>query len=85
MNIFRYPEKIPCDKRLHALMGMVVIAVGSVFTLSITILLVVLFIVAYGIEFSQKIFKWGTYDNMDAVAVMLGGLITMLPLIVRGL
>ena len=77
-KILRFPEKIPCDKRLHALVGVVLVAILSIFTLTWYIVLSVLVFVAWGIEFYQKFTKSGTYDNWDAIAVVAGGLIVYL-------
>jgi len=74
-KLIRLPEKIPCDKRLHALVGVVLIAILSIFTLTWYIIFGILVFVAWGIEFYQKFTKSGTYDNWDAIAVVIGGLI----------
>ena len=74
-KILRFPEKIPCDKRLHALVGVVLVAILSIFTLTWYIIFGILVFVAWGIEFYQKFTKSGTYDNFDAIAVVAGGLI----------
>jgi len=74
-KILRYPEKIPCDKRLHMLAGVVLVSILSVFTTNVFIVISTLVLVAWGIEFYQKFTKSGTYDNWDAIAVVVGGLI----------
>lgn len=85
MNILRYPEKIPCDKRLHYIVGSIFTAILLSFTLSMFTVILSLFVFAWAIEFSQDIFKWGTYNNWDAVAVVAGRLIVILPIVIRGL
>jgi len=77
-KILRLPEKIPCDKRLHMLIGVVLVSILSVFTINVFIVLSTLVFVAWGIEFYQKFTKSGTYDNYDALAVVAGGLIVYL-------
>ena len=77
-KLLRYPEKLRCDLRLHMLIGVVLIAILSIFTLTWYIVLSVLVFVAWGIEFYQKFTKSGTYDNWDAIAVVAGGLIVYL-------
>jgi len=77
-KILRFPEKIPCDKRLHALVGVVLVAILSIFTLTWYIVFGILVLVAWGIEFYQKFTKSGTFDNWDAIAVVVGGLIVYL-------
>ena len=77
-KLLRYPEKLRCDLRLHMLIGVVLIAILSIFTLTWYIVLSVLVFVAWGIEFYQKFTKSGTYDNWDAIAVVVGGLIVYL-------
>ena len=85
-ELARLPEKIPCDKRLHYMLGtwfafievvILVLTVLNVITLLIALILLCVF--AWAIEFSQKWLKWGKYDNNDALAVVLGGLIVILP------
>ena len=74
-KLSRLPEKIPCDKRLHMLIGVVLVSILSVFTINVFIVISTLVLVAWGIEFYQKFTKSGTYDNWDAIAVVVGGLI----------
>ena len=74
-TILRYPEKIPCDKRLHMLIGVVLVSILTIFTVNVFIVLSALVLIAWGIEFYQKLTKSGTYDNLDAIAVVAGGLI----------
>ena len=83
-EIVRYPEKIPCDKRLHYMIGVILIAITLIATTSIVILSVILVIVAYGIEYIQKWTKSGQFDHHDALAVIIGGITVLSPLIVIG-
>jgi len=77
-KLIRYPEKIPCDKRMHFMIGVVLVSILTTFTLNVWIVNGTLLSVAWGIEFFQKITKSGTYDNYDALAVVAGGLIVYL-------
>jgi len=77
-SILRYPEKLRCDLRLHMLLGVVVVAILTIFTVNIFVIAPILVTVSWGIELFQKITKSGTYDNYDAVAVVVGGLIVYL-------
>ena len=74
-RIIRYPEKIPCDKRLHMLIGVVLVSILTILTANVFIIIPSLITLAWGIEFYQKFTKSGTYDNWDALAVVIGGLI----------
>ena len=74
----RYLEKIPCDKRLHFMIGTVLTALVTIFTVNLYIILGSLVLVAYGIEYYQKWTKSGTFDHWDAIAVILGGLTVMI-------
>jgi len=74
-KIIRYPEKMPCDKRLHMIIGVLYISMLTIFTLNVFIIIPSLITLAWGIEFFQKFTKSGTYDNWDAIAVIAGGLI----------
>ena len=77
-KIIRYPEKIPCDKRMHFMIGVVAVAILTIFTVNVFVIAPILVTVSWGIELFQKITKSGTYDNWDAVAVVVGGLIVYL-------
>jgi len=77
-KILRYPEKIPCDKRLHMLIGVVLVSILTIFTTNVLVFSIALIVVAWGIEFYQKFTKSGTYDSWDALAVVVGGLIVYL-------
>jgi len=77
-SIIRYPEKLRCDLRLHILIGVVLVSILTIFTINVLIVSIVLISLAWGIEFYQKFTKSGTYDNYDALAVVVGGLIVYL-------
>ena len=77
-RIIRYPEKIPCDKLLHMLIGVVSVSILTIFTINVWVVSIALITLAWGIEFYQKFTKSGTYDNYDALAVVAGGLIVYL-------
>ena len=74
----RYLEKIPADKRLHFMIGTVLTALVTIFTVNLYIMLGLLVLVAYGIEYGQKWTNSGQFDHWDALAVMLGGLTLMI-------
>jgi len=74
-KILRFPEKLRCDLRLHMLIGVVLVSILTIFTINVFIVISILVLVAWGIEFYQKFTKSGTYDNLDAIAVVVGGLI----------
>ena len=77
-KFLRLPEKIPCDKRMHILVGGFYISLLTMFTLNVFIVMPFLVALAWGIEFFQEWTKSGTYDNYDALAVVAGGLIVYL-------
>jgi len=77
-SILRYPEKLRCDLRLHMLIGVVLVSILTIFTINVFIIIPSLITLAWGIEFYQKLTKSGTYDNYDALAVVVGGLIVYL-------
>jgi len=74
-KILIYPEKIPCDKRMHMLIGVVLVSILTIFTINVWVVSIALITLSWGIEFYQKLTKSGTYDNWDAIAVVAGGLI----------
>lgn len=84
-KILRYPNKIPCDKRMHGLIGVFLICTLLIFTTNLFILIGSLVSVAWGIEYFQKFTKSGNYDNWDAIAVIIGGLMVLLPFIINSL
>jgi len=77
-KIIRYPEKIPADKRMHMLIGVVLIAILTIFTTNVFIVNATLVSFAWGIEYFQKWTKSGQFDHWDAVAVLIGGEIVYL-------
>ena len=80
-KILRSPEAIPCDKRIHALGGSFIGMVLMLFHIPILMSLIILVIIAWGIEYYQKFTKTGNFDHYDAVAVVIGGLIPIIPVI----
>jgi len=75
-KIIRYSEKIPCDKRLHMLVGVFYTAILTIFTVNVFIVIPFLVVVAWGIKVYQKFTKSGSYGNWDAIVA--GGLIVYL-------
>lgn len=84
-KILRYPENIPCDKRMHMIIGLFLNSILVFFSLNIYIHILIMIIVAWGIEFYQKWTKSGTFDHYDAIAVMAGGLLSYIPMKIMGL
>ena len=79
MKFFRaLAKKFPCDKRLHFIIGVAFASVILCF-LSIKLVCASLIILGWGIELFQKITKTGTYDNLDALSVVIGGGFVILP------
>jgi len=75
----RLPEKIPCDKRIHALGGSFIMFLLLLFPINWIISFIILILIAFGVEFYQKFTKSGNFDILDAVAVILGGLLVLIP------
>lgn len=78
MNILRPLDIIPCDKLKHGIIGAFVMMGAMLFTSSALVLAGVIISVAYGIEITQKVFKWGKFEHLDALAVIVGGAIIYL-------
>jgi len=57
------------------LIGVVLVSILTIFTINVFIVIPTLVLFSWGIEFYQKFTKSGTYDNWDATAVVIGGLI----------
>jgi len=79
MNLRELLEQIPCDKRLHALIGVVYASILLLLSLPMLYVAVSLVIIAYGIEFYQLHTKSGQFEHWDAIAVIIGGLLVMIP------
>ena len=73
-DVLRYPEKIPCDKRLHFIIGVIAMMIMKLFNTPRYISYPALVFLAYAIEFYQKLTKSGHFEHYDALAVVLGGL-----------
>ena len=82
-RLMRLPERVPCDKRIHALVGVVVAAMLLIIGFTIEVTLMSIIAVSWGIEIYQLITKSGQYDNFDAIAVLIGGLLVMLPWLLK--
>jgi len=86
-EVMRWPEKLPADKRMHMIIGSVTMAILlSVFgwgRLAIVGSALTTVVVAWGIEVYQLSTKSGTYDNWDAIAVIAGGSLVLLPYLIR--
>jgi hypothetical protein len=80
-DIMRYPEIIPCDKRLHALAGVVFTSI--LLSLGVALMPVLLMLIAFGIgiEMYQRNTNTGAFDIFDALATIIGGAFVLLPLI----
>ena len=78
IKLLRLPEAIPCDKRSHYLVGSVITLVVLLFGFSLSVAFVLSLSIAYLIELTQKIFKWGSYDLKDAVATFAGSSVVMI-------
>ena len=73
-EILRLPEKIQCDKRMHFIIGVVASWFLATIGLQFYWIGLLTLVLAWGIEFYQSITKSGTYDNYDALYVILGSL-----------
>jgi hypothetical protein len=82
-KLMRLPEKIPCDKRTHFIVGTVLMSILLTFNTNIVISFIITTIVAFGIEMYQKITKSGKYEIFDAIAVIIGSLFVLIPFIVK--
>jgi len=82
-KIIRYPEVIPCDKRMHILVGVIFTSILTMFTQDIFVITPILVTLSWGIEYFQKWTKSGQFDNYDALAVMVGGLIVYVSHIIQ--
>ena len=77
-KFLRTPEIIPCDKRLHFIIGVVFSFFFAFFTSNIVAQLIALIIVGFGIEAYQYFTKSGQVEVLDAIAVILGGIFIIL-------
>ena len=70
---------IGCDKRIHALAGSIIMAILLSIGIEVQLSLLIVTAIAFAVEFYQKATNTGEYDNIDAVAVIVGGIIVLLP------
>jgi len=70
-------DRIPRDKLLHFVIGAVVQSL-SMLLITPYLALLVTVLVGIGIEVYQKVTKTGKLEVMDAVSVILGGLLVLL-------
>ena len=82
-KILRFPERIPCDKRIHFLVGsiiasMLVLFIQPAYVLTIGIIL------GIGLEYYQKYTKSGNFEIMDIISTISGFLVVLLPVTVKG-
>jgi len=82
-KLLRYPEKIPKDKLLHALIGTVAASIMFILGFAWLVVVSASITLAWGIEVHQMYTKSGEYDNYDALAVMVGAAIVIIPMVVR--
>jgi len=78
IKLLRLPEVIPCDKRIHYMVGSWFTLILLTITTNYMWLLILSILFAYSIELTQKIFKWGSYDLKDAVATFTGSSVVMI-------
>jgi len=83
-RIMRLPEIIPCDKRLHFLIGVILTSLLACFKLNLMYIFILIILIAFGIEIYQKITHTGKYEIFDAIAVIIGSVFVLLPLILKG-
>jgi glycopeptide antibiotics resistance protein len=82
-KFMRLPEKIPCDKRMHFIVGTVLMSLLLIIGSNTIVATVITVIVAFGIEIYQKITKSGKYEIFDAIAVIIGSLFALMPFIAK--
>jgi hypothetical protein len=82
-KLMSLPEKIPCDKRMHFIVGAILMSLLLTFNTNIVISFIVTTIVAFGIEIYQRFTKSGKYEILDAIAVIIGSLFVLIPFIVK--
>jgi hypothetical protein len=82
-KLMRLPEEVPCDKRIHFIVGTVLMSLLLTFNTNIVISFIITTFVAFGIEIYQKKTKSGKYEIFDAIAVIIGSLFVLMPFIVK--
>jgi len=92
-KLIRLLQRVPVDKAYHmlggAIIGSVLLTVLAMITytsldmlLGISAYVILVTCIAWGIEIFQLYSKTGQYDNYDAIAVLLGSTIVLMPFIV---
>jgi hypothetical protein len=82
-KLMRLPEKLSCDKRMHFIVGTILMSLLLTFNINIVISFIITIVVAFTIEIYQNITHSGKYEIFDAIAVISGGLFVLLPFIMN--
>jgi len=82
-KLIRFPSKIPCDKRIHTLGGVFITSILMSFNIHWFIVLLIVTFIAWFIEFYQLATKTGHYDNIDAIFVVIGSILVVLPFVIK--
>lgn len=82
-KILRLPERIPCDKRIHFLVGSIIASILVLFMQPAYVLTIGMFL-SIGLEYYQKYTKSGNFNITDMIATISGFLVVLLPVAVKG-
>ena len=82
-KILRFPERIPCDKRIHFLVGSIIASILVLFMQPAHVLAVGI-ILGIGLEYYLKYTKSGNFEITDMIATISGFLVVLIPVAVKG-
>lgn len=81
-SFIRLPEKMPCDKRMHFVVGVVFASVLVMVGIPVAMVGLLSVAFAWGIEIYQKVTGSGKFEHGDAIAVVIGAGCVLVPLLV---
>ena len=82
-KIMKILERLPCDNRIHFIIGAILTSFLLVCGVNIFFTFMILTLTAYGIELYQKITDHEDYKLYDALVVLVGGVVVILPIIIK--
>jgi glycopeptide antibiotics resistance protein len=82
-KLMRLPEEVPCDKRMHFIIGTVLMSLLLTFNVNVVTSFIITIVVAFGIEIYQKKTKSGKYEILDVITTTIGSLFVLIPFVFK--
>jgi len=82
-KIMKILERLPCDNRIHFIIGAILTSFLLVCGVNVFFTFMILTLTAYGIELYRKMTDPEGYELYDALVVLVGGVVVILPIIIK--